>query len=189
MSIVAAVDGEAGSTQVVETAVDLARAYDTELYVVNVITEEEMERRRDEREDYFIDDAARDAAGVARGVVADVTDEWYDNAGGQGGELKLRLHRVANRATGDAFEEFDERPAAVDAFPGEATSYSVGWWTLLHVIAGHQGYSPEETLAMFLRGTREACEDAVEVGSADEAVQRIDECIESLETLRADVEG
>jgi len=75
MSIVAAVDGEAGSTQVVETAVDLARAYDTELYVVNVITEEEMERRRDEREDYFIDDAARDAAGVARGVVADVTDD------------------------------------------------------------------------------------------------------------------
>lgn len=126
---------------------------------------------------------------VSEWDVADVTDEWYDNAGEQGGELKLRLHRVANRATGDAFEEFDDRPAAVDAFPGEATSYSVGWWTLLHVIAGHQGYSPEETLAMFLRGTREACEDAVEVGSADEAVQRIDECIESLETLRADVEG
>jgi len=134
------------------------------------------------------DDLVEDGL-VSEWDVTDVTDEWYDKAGEQGGELKLRLHRVANRATGTAFEEFDERPAAVDAFPGEATTYSVGWWTLLHVIAGHQGYSPEETLAMFLQGTRETCEDAVEVGSSDEAVQRIDECIASLETLRADVEG
>jgi hypothetical protein len=126
---------------------------------------------------------------VAEWDVTDVTEEWYGNAGEQGGELKLRLHRVANRATGAAFAEFGERPAAVDASPDEATEYSVGWWTLLHVVAGHQGYAPEETLAMFLQGTRETCEDAVEVGSSDEAVQRIDECIESLETLRADVEG
>jgi hypothetical protein len=126
---------------------------------------------------------------VSEWDVTDVTGEWYDSAGEQGGELQLRLHRVANRATRAAFEEFDERPAAVEAYPDEASSYPVGWWTLLHVVAGHQAYAPGDTMELFLQGVRETCEDAVEAGSPGEAVRRIDDCIESLETLRADVEG
>ena len=133
-------------------------------------------------------DALVEAGLVSAWDVRDVTDERYASTGERGGELQLRLHRVANRTTRAAVEEFDEAPAAVDAYPEEESDYPVGWWTLLHIVAVHQEYSPEETLSMFLQGVRESAEDVAGAGTADEAADRIDDCIESLETLRGEIE-
>jgi len=75
MSIVAAVDGTEGSIRVVAKGLDLAEAFDTDLYVVHVMDDEELEDRREGRQEYYIDDAAMDAEDVARDVIADATDD------------------------------------------------------------------------------------------------------------------
>lgn len=79
-------------------------------------------------------------------------------------------------------------PPAVDACPDEASKHPVGWWMLLHVVAGHQGYAFEETVEAFLCGVREACEDVAKFESADDALREPDRCIRSLESRRADIE-
>jgi hypothetical protein len=130
---------------------------------------------------------------VADGVASDwevteVTDEWYENAGERGGELLLRLHRVANRATRAAFEEFERPPAAVDAYPEEASKHPIGWWMLLTAVTGHQAYSFDDTAEAFLSGIRKTCEDVAERESSADAIRRVDDCIRSLEALRAELD-
>jgi nucleotide-binding universal stress UspA family protein len=78
MSIVAAADGKQTSARVVEVAGDLASAYGDELMVVHVPPDEEFERRREARDEYLSNHAIADAANVAREVVGDVLEEYYE---------------------------------------------------------------------------------------------------------------
>lgn len=74
MTIVAAVDAEGRPDRVVTVGKEMADAFGEALAVLHVVTEAEFDRRRADRE-YFVDqaaqDAARTAAWVADGTLAD----------------------------------------------------------------------------------------------------------------------
>lgn len=127
--------------------------------------------------------------GLASGWdVTEVTEQWYDNAGRRGGEVLFRLHRVANRATKTAVEEFEERPAPLDTYE-EASNHPVGWWMVPQIVTAHQGYTLEETVDVLLRGIQHTYEDIDEFDSSDAAVSHLDDCIRSLEALRDDLDA
>ncbi|WP_323174630.1 hypothetical protein [Natrialba sp. PRR66] len=125
---------------------------------------------------------------VSEWDVTEVTEDWYEIAGEQGGELLLRLHRVANQATKAAFEEFETPPAPVDSYPEEDAKHPVGWWMVLDTMSGHQEYSFEERVEAFLYGIRHKYEDVSKLESPEKAAQQIDECIQSLETFRNEIQ-
>ncbi|MFB6300788.1 MAG: universal stress protein [Halobacteriales archaeon] len=74
MTILAAVDGEQHPDRVVSVAEDLASAYDDDLTVVYVMSEEEFDERQDDIPDYHIDQAESAAAETARKVVSSTLD-------------------------------------------------------------------------------------------------------------------
>lgn len=74
MTIVAAVDAEDRPDQVVNVGWELADAFGEELVVLHVVSQAEFERRRADRE-YFVDQAARDAAKSAGWVVGGTLED------------------------------------------------------------------------------------------------------------------
>lgn len=76
MTILAAVGGEHEPDRVVTVGEDLANAYDEDLLVVNVIPQDEFERRDDvhKTEQYTIEDGQNDAKSVAQSVVKATSD-------------------------------------------------------------------------------------------------------------------
>lgn len=125
---------------------------------------------------------------VSEWDVTEVTDNWYEITGDHS-ELLFRLHSVANQTTKAAFEQFDEPPAPVEPYPDEESDHSVGWATMLHVITTHQEYSLEETLDVFLSGIWQTCEDIEKFESPNQVAAHLEECIQRLETLRADLQS
>lgn len=96
MTIVAAVDGDNRQDSVVTVGRELADAFDEELVVLHVMSEGEFERRREGRE-YFVDQAADDAARTA-GWVVDGTLEDGDGITLEGrvGEPSDEICKVAD---------------------------------------------------------------------------------------------
>ena len=74
MAIVAAVDAEDRPDRVVAVGKEMADAFGEDLVVLHVVTDAEFERRRAERE-YFVDEAAKDAAKSAGWVVSGTLDD------------------------------------------------------------------------------------------------------------------
>lgn len=74
MTILAAVDGDETTDNVVTVGEDLANAYDDDLVVVHVLAQDRFDdrrtRRSDEGKEYFVDDGKNDAEKVAADVVA-----------------------------------------------------------------------------------------------------------------------
>lgn len=68
MTILCAVDDDQFSDEVVATAADLADAYDDELAVLHVMTEERFDARAEDRPEYYVDDGVTDAANEAREI-------------------------------------------------------------------------------------------------------------------------
>ena len=68
MTILAAVDGDSKPDRVVTIGEDLANAYDDELVVVNVLSQDEFERRDEvhTKEQYTIEDGQNDASATGR---------------------------------------------------------------------------------------------------------------------------
>ena len=99
MAIIAAVSGEDRPDRVVTVADEMAEAFDDELVVLHVMTDSEFERRRDERE-YYVDQAAKDAASTA-GWVVDGTIEGREDV-----RLEGRVGEPADEISGVA-EEMD----------------------------------------------------------------------------------
>jgi nucleotide-binding universal stress UspA family protein len=99
MSILAAVDGRPNSRRVVTTGLDLAQAYGTNLHVIHVIKEETAQRRVEERENYYLDTATKDARKVASDVVDDVTDDRTDVtvSGHVGAPVDVILEQASDR--------------------------------------------------------------------------------------------
>ncbi|MFC6734189.1 MULTISPECIES: universal stress protein [unclassified Haladaptatus] len=103
MTILAAVDGDVTEDNVVTVGADMADAYDDDLTVINVLSQEDFDDRQADRADsdieYFVDDGIADAAKVAaevvegtvekpgridaKGRVGDVTEELLDEAARQ----------------------------------------------------------------------------------------------------------
>ena len=77
MAIVAAVDAEDRPDRVVAVGKEMADAFGEDLVVLHVVTDAEFERRRADRE-YFVDQAAKDAARTAGWVVSGTLDEDED---------------------------------------------------------------------------------------------------------------
>lgn len=75
MTVVAAVDGEAKQDRVVSVGADLASAYDDDLVVVHVLTEEIFGQRREKDPDYTAEEGTEDATSVARGVTETTLDD------------------------------------------------------------------------------------------------------------------
>ncbi|HKJ58740.1 MAG TPA: universal stress protein [Halobacteriales archaeon] len=77
MTIVAAVDADDRPDRVVTVGKEMADAFGDDLVVLHVVTEAEFERRRADRE-YFVDQAAQDAARSAGWVVSGTLDDGED---------------------------------------------------------------------------------------------------------------
>ena len=77
MTIVAAVDADDRPDRVVTVGKEIADAFEDDLVVLHVVTEAEFERRRADRE-YFVDQAAQDAARSAGWVVSGTLDDDED---------------------------------------------------------------------------------------------------------------
>lgn len=75
MTIVAAVDGGQNSNRVVQTAAELAEAYEDELTVVHVMEQGEYEQKQDSQPEYYRKDASAEAKDVAREVVDLAVDD------------------------------------------------------------------------------------------------------------------
>lgn len=69
MAILAAVDGRERDDDVVRVGADLAAAYDEELVVLSVMTEEEFEERWRDREGFNVETATEAAEARARTVL------------------------------------------------------------------------------------------------------------------------
>lgn len=95
MVIIAAVDADDRPDRVVTVGAEMADAFETELVVVHVVTEAEFDRRRAERE-YFVDQAANDAARTAGWVVSGTLDGDEDvRREGRVGEPAEEIRQVA----------------------------------------------------------------------------------------------
>ena len=105
MAILAAVSGDGRPDRVVTVADELAEAFDDELVVLHVMSEDELERRRDERE-YYVDQAVEDAAKTAGWVVGGTIDD--DEAV----RLEGRVGEPADEISGLS-EEMDARYVVV----------------------------------------------------------------------------
>ncbi|RQH02622.1 universal stress protein [Natrarchaeobius oligotrophus] len=77
MGILAAVDGSEDSRRVVEVGYDLAQAYETELAVLYVVTEDRARELMDEQDDYYLDDAVSGAERIASRVANDVVEDRF----------------------------------------------------------------------------------------------------------------
>lgn len=74
MVVLATVDGGPNSENVVSTGGDLASAFDTELFVIHVLSESTFESRHENRPEYYRSDAENDAESVASRLIEDATN-------------------------------------------------------------------------------------------------------------------
>jgi nucleotide-binding universal stress UspA family protein len=84
MTVLAAVDGEPGSTRVVERAVDLGNAYDDEVVIVHVLPETEYERRQDATPEFTLDRANDEARAIAQSVINEAFEAPPDRVRARG---------------------------------------------------------------------------------------------------------
>lgn len=100
MTILCAVDGTQPHESVVSTADDLANAYDDELIVLHVMTKDRFESRGQDRTEYYVDDAAREAREMAREAAVDVLDSTDRVvARGRVGDPTAEILEVADRVS------------------------------------------------------------------------------------------
>jgi nucleotide-binding universal stress UspA family protein len=121
MTVLAAVDGEQEPDRVVEIGDDLAQAYDEDLVVLHVMTQEQFESIQDALDDtrtslagggfapyfgeadppsggYFLDDAEDDAADLARDVtVATLDSQRHVHHEGRVGDVVEEILAAANK--------------------------------------------------------------------------------------------
>lgn len=98
MTVIAAVDGEPGSEHVVSEGAALASAFDEELVVLHVMSDEEFDRRNESRPEYYVDDAASEAQTVARDAIQGALDEKAGvTASGSVGDVSESILRSADR--------------------------------------------------------------------------------------------
>lgn len=96
MAILAAVGGDDRPDRVVAVAGELAAAFEEDLVVLHVVSEAEFERRRSERE-YYVDQAAGDAARTAEWVASGTLDDGTDvTPEGRVGEPSVEIVEVAD---------------------------------------------------------------------------------------------
>ena len=97
MVILAAVDGDDRPDRVVTVGDDLASTFGEPLIVLHVMPEGEFNRRREQRE-YFLDQAADDAAKTARWAVSGTLDDDSNvEVEGRVGEPVEEIIEVAER--------------------------------------------------------------------------------------------
>jgi nucleotide-binding universal stress UspA family protein len=105
MVVLAAITAERENDPVVETANDLARAYDTQLHVLHTVSEEEFKSRKDSMESsgavqgYSLSQCQESAATVANNVVRDTLDSvdaTKVNTIGRVGDPVETIHEVAD---------------------------------------------------------------------------------------------
>lgn len=70
MTVISAVDDEAEDEEVVAVGNDLATAFDDELLVLHVMTDDEYDNRSESSPDYYRDSAAEDAESVAERMIS-----------------------------------------------------------------------------------------------------------------------
>lgn len=69
MPLLAAIDSDQRPNRTLSVAYELAQDLEEELVALHVLPQETAERRMDDREDYYLDDAQEDAVVVAREIV------------------------------------------------------------------------------------------------------------------------
>jgi hypothetical protein len=117
--------------------------------------------------------------------------ELKQQYGEQGFELAKRLLPLSAKMSKLAYEEFDDEefPAAIDTFPDEDGAYPVGWGLVLHHMAfADLDYTADEEIKMHTKGIEEDLRIIGERDGEQAAQERIDDVIESLESMREKVQ-
>jgi len=98
MTVIAAVDGEPGSERVASEGATLASAFDEDLVVLHVMSDEEFDRRNENRPQYYVDDATNDARATARDVIESALDGTERvTAKGSVGDVSEKILDAADR--------------------------------------------------------------------------------------------
>ena len=98
MTVIAAVDGEPGSQRVASEGAALASAFDEDLVVLHVMSDEEFEQRNENRPQYYVDDATSDARTTARDAVESALDDTTGvSVEGSVGDVSEKILDAADR--------------------------------------------------------------------------------------------
>ncbi|ELY50937.1 universal stress protein [Natronolimnohabitans innermongolicus] len=99
MAILCAVDDDEFSEPVVSTASDLADAFDDDLVVLHVMTEDQFETRSSSQPEYYVDEGANDAANTAETIAKRTLEETSRVvAKGRVGAPAEEISEAANRS-------------------------------------------------------------------------------------------
>lgn len=95
--------------------------------------------------------------------------------------------RVATLAY-EAFENLGTTPGAIDTYPDEESDAApFGWWSVLHTVTVQLNYSLAEEVEAYRYGIEHALRNVVEFEGEDETETRLDDVIETLESMRTDI--
>ena len=130
------------------------------------------------------------------GLVEDWTTEEAEEAmitewGENGTALRTRLDVLAARMSVLVYDEFDEPPDPVDAYPAEADDRAsptgVGWWTLLHLLTLQRGYDYASEVDAYTEGITDGLVHVAQYEGSDIAREKLDEVVALLEDAREDL--
>ncbi|WP_436348240.1 universal stress protein [Natronorubrum sp. FCH18a] len=98
MTIICALDDDEFSDAVITTANDLAEAYDDELVVLHVMTQDQFDTRVESRDEYYVDEGANDAANTARRIATEtLADAGRVDATGRVGSPAAEIIEATER--------------------------------------------------------------------------------------------
>lgn len=118
-------------------------------------------------------------------------EEMVEELGEERATLLARSSNLSAQMAKLAIEEFDELgivPAAVETYPdAESKAAPFGWWSVLHTVTVQLNYSLGEELDAYRYGIEHVLRNVTEIEGKDEAEELLDETIDALEAIRAEV--
>lgn len=110
--------------------------------------------------------------------------------GPNGADLYHKLSIVTSKLSETIYQELDHPLQPVDEYPHEEreSRTGVGWWRLLHLLTIQQNYSYEEEIEAFAEAIRFSLHNIALFDSRDQAMNNMDQLIESLHTVRDELD-
>lgn len=118
-------------------------------------------------------------------------DALVEHLGERGAERYLQFVGLSTRLSRLVHEELETSPDPVDDYPDErrAAPAGVGWWRLLHLLTIQQNYRYGEELDAHVEGIRSVVHTIAQFDDRGRAIREVDAVVESLEALRAEIQG
>jgi hypothetical protein len=158
------------------------------VFVINGEPERLLDTEREHWEAF-----ARD--GLLEGWETQSYSPQYENArekmrekyGREGGDRAYKLRQIAAEMTIDLLAAFDQPLPAIGT-PSDENPVPVGFWTMTHFLMKHQGYDWYQEIDACSMSIRNRLHSLAVFMSPDEAQETLDEVIEELRAVRAELD-